>query len=240
MIFQQAYTGAPMEGRRRRLLAGTGELTIYSARDQAPHEVRMFCSRLAGHPRYRVRVIMRGTPVAGSARRSSSSATRWPDAGRRQAGACRSSGGPGPAARTCSPRASPAIEHGDVRHRLRRRGHDPGRRDRLRVRLRRLSSPWPLGSAVIVGVLFPGPYRVPGRASRPRRCTRTGRPVALPRPLAVQSLARGVVAIWIAGGSVYDALVGYAAKVHGSVLAMRDERARDTYRGLDVEFEFFG
>jgi predicted nucleic acid-binding protein len=44
----------------------------------------------------------------------------------------------------------------------------------------------------------------------------------------------------IAGGSVYDALVGYTAKVHGLVLATRDERARDTYRGLDVEFEFFG
>jgi predicted nucleic acid-binding protein len=44
----------------------------------------------------------------------------------------------------------------------------------------------------------------------------------------------------IAGGSVYDALVGYAARVHGLVLATRDERARDIYRGLDVEFEFFG
>lgn len=45
--------------------------------------------------------------------------------------------------------------------------------------------------------------------------------------------------VGIAGGSVYDALVGYTAKVHGFVLATRDERARDTYRGLDVEFEFF-
>lgn len=42
----------------------------------------------------------------------------------------------------------------------------------------------------------------------------------------------------IAGGSVYDALVGYAAKVHGVVLATRDDRARDTYRSLDVDFEF--
>jgi predicted nucleic acid-binding protein len=37
-----------------------------------------------------------------------------------------------------------------------------------------------------------------------------------------------------------DALVGYAAKVHGLVLATRDERARDTCHGLNVEFEFFG
>jgi predicted nucleic acid-binding protein len=42
----------------------------------------------------------------------------------------------------------------------------------------------------------------------------------------------------IAGGSVYDALVGYTAKAHGLVLATRDERARTTYRGLDIEFEF--
>jgi len=44
----------------------------------------------------------------------------------------------------------------------------------------------------------------------------------------------------LAGGSVHDALVGYAAKAHGFVLATRDERARDTYRGLDVEFQFVG
>lgn len=43
----------------------------------------------------------------------------------------------------------------------------------------------------------------------------------------------------IAGGSVYDALVGYAAKAHGAVLAACDARARDTYRNLDVAFEFF-
>jgi predicted nucleic acid-binding protein len=39
----------------------------------------------------------------------------------------------------------------------------------------------------------------------------------------------------IAGGSVYDALVGYAAAVHGRPLLTRDRRALDTYRALDVE-----
>jgi toxin FitB len=57
---------------------------------------------------------------------------------------------------------------------------------------------------------------------------------------AAADLLSSLAPAGIAGGSVYDALVGYAAKVHGLVLATRDERARDTYRGLDLEFEFFG
>jgi len=41
----------------------------------------------------------------------------------------------------------------------------------------------------------------------------------------------------IAGGAVYDALVGAAAAHHGMRLATRDRRALDTYRALDVELE---
>jgi predicted nucleic acid-binding protein len=57
---------------------------------------------------------------------------------------------------------------------------------------------------------------------------------------AATELLSSLASSGIAGGSVYDALVGYTAKVHGLVLATSDERARDTYRGLDVEFEVFG
>ena len=39
----------------------------------------------------------------------------------------------------------------------------------------------------------------------------------------------------IAGGSVYDALVGAAAVEHGLPLATRDRRALDTYRALEVD-----
>jgi predicted nucleic acid-binding protein len=39
----------------------------------------------------------------------------------------------------------------------------------------------------------------------------------------------------IAGGSVYDALVGAAAREHGVPLATHDRRALDTYRVLGVE-----
>ncbi len=41
----------------------------------------------------------------------------------------------------------------------------------------------------------------------------------------------------IAGGAVYDALVGAAAREHDLVLATRDRRALDTYRALDVRLE---
>ncbi len=41
----------------------------------------------------------------------------------------------------------------------------------------------------------------------------------------------------IAGGSVYDALVGAAAAEHGITLASRDRRALDTYRALNVRVE---
>jgi predicted nucleic acid-binding protein len=44
-------------------------------------------------------------------------------------------------------------------------------------------------------------------------------------------------ALGIAGGAVYDALVGAVAREHGLALATRDERALETYRALDVRVE---
>jgi predicted nucleic acid-binding protein len=41
----------------------------------------------------------------------------------------------------------------------------------------------------------------------------------------------------IAGGAVYDALVGAAAAEHRVTLVTRDRRALDTYRALEVEVE---
>ncbi len=41
----------------------------------------------------------------------------------------------------------------------------------------------------------------------------------------------------IAGGAVYDALVGAVAIEFGAVLATRDRRAIDTYRALEVRVE---
>jgi predicted nucleic acid-binding protein len=41
----------------------------------------------------------------------------------------------------------------------------------------------------------------------------------------------------VSGGSIYDALVGAAAREHGLALATRDRRASETYRALEVSFE---
>jgi predicted nucleic acid-binding protein len=51
---------------------------------------------------------------------------------------------------------------------------------------------------------------------------------------AATALLADLVSTDIAGGAVYDALVGACANEHGLTLATRDRRALETYRGLDV------
>ena len=46
-----------------------------------------------------------------------------------------------------------------------------------------------------------------------------------------------LASLGIAGGAVYDALVGAAAAEHAITLATRDRRAAETYRALDIDFE---
>ena len=50
-------------------------------------------------------------------------------------------------------------------------------------------------------------------------------------------LLRRLAGLGIAGGAVYDALVGATAVAHRLPLATRDRRAADVYRTLDVEVE---
>src|SRR3546814_263268 len=61
-IYQQAYAAVPLEtrGMVAEWSPASDELTIWAA-TQAPHEVRLFCSRLLALPEHRVRVIMRDT-----------------------------------------------------------------------------------------------------------------------------------------------------------------------------------
>ncbi len=54
---------------------------------------------------------------------------------------------------------------------------------------------------------------------------------------AAGSLLARLETIEIAGGAVYDALVGAVANEHGLPLATRDRRALETYRALDVRVE---
>lgn len=55
---------------------------------------------------------------------------------------------------------------------------------------------------------------------------------------AASALFEGLASHGIAGGSVYDALVGAVAVEHDCILATRDRRALDTYRSLSVRVEF--
>ena len=56
-------------------------------------------------------------------------------------------------------------------------------------------------------------------------------------PRAAASLLGELHALGIAGGAVYDALVGATANEHGLALATRDRRALETYRALEVRVE---
>ena len=57
---------------------------------------------------------------------------------------------------------------------------------------------------------------------------------------ATDELLRALPSYAVAGGSVYDALVGAAAKEHGITLCTRDRRAVDTYRALGVDHHVIG
>lgn len=57
-------------------------------------------------------------------------------------------------------------------------------------------------------------------------------------PKAAARLLTELHALGIAGGAVYDALVGASAREHGMTLVTHDRRAVDTYRALDVRLEF--
>ncbi len=57
-------------------------------------------------------------------------------------------------------------------------------------------------------------------------------------PEASTSLRGELAELRIAGGSVYDALVGRAAATNARTLLTRDRRAERTYRALDMAYEF--
>ncbi len=185
-IFQQRYAAVPMEGRGLIVDCSgpTGELTIYSA-TQSPHEVRLFCSRLLGIPEHRIRVIMRDTgggfgqkimvqrdemclmlaaPKLGAP-------VKWVEDRRDNllaAGASRH-------------------EHADVAMAFDGDGAIQAARIDFVSDCGAYPTPWPVTTAAVVGVLFPGPYRVP-RASFTAKSiyTNTVGPRRVPRSVAVR------------------------------------------------------
>jgi predicted nucleic acid-binding protein len=54
---------------------------------------------------------------------------------------------------------------------------------------------------------------------------------------AAAKLLEELSSLGIAGGAVYDALVGSCAREHGLSLATRDRRALEVYRALDVSVQ---
>jgi aerobic carbon-monoxide dehydrogenase large subunit len=167
-IAQQAYVPVPMEGRGLVVDASptTGEVTIYSA-TQAPHEVRMFCARLLGIPEHRVRVVMRDTGGAFGqkimvqrdemclmlAGRKLGVPVKWVEDRRENLTAAGQS----------------RHEHADVKMAFDADGAISAARIDFVSDCGAYPTPWPVATASVVGVLFPGPYRVPKAAF----CTKT-------------------------------------------------------------------
>jgi carbon-monoxide dehydrogenase large subunit len=192
-ISQHAHVPAPLEGRGLIVdfSTATGEVTIYAA-TQAPHEVRMFCARLLGIPEHRIRVIMRDTgggfgqkilvqrdemcimlaaPKVGVP-------LKWVEDRRENllaAGKSRQEHGTATMAFDAGGRITAA--HIDF---VQDCGAYP--------------SPWPVFVAAAVGVLFPGPYRIPraGFSAKTLYTNTVGR-AAYRGPWQFESLAREVL-----------------------------------------------
>jgi predicted nucleic acid-binding protein len=83
---------------------------------------------------------------------------------------------------------------------------------------------------------LPGDLRLaPGDAAR-LLSSRFAAPLPLD-PSDADHLPEVLASFGIAGGAVYDAIVGLAAAKNGCVLATRDARAKITYEAVGVEIE---
>ncbi len=162
-IVQQAYAAVPMECRGIVVdySPTTGELTIYAG-TQSPHEVRMFCSRLLGMPEHLIRVVMRDTGGGFGQKimvqrdemclmlvaRKVGLPVKWIEDRRENLLAAGQSRHEQAAAKLAFD-ADGLIQAAQIDF-----VSDCGA----------YPTPWPVGTASVVGAMFPGPYRVP-RAS---------------------------------------------------------------------------
>ncbi len=192
-IHQQAYTAVPMEGRGLVVdyTRASGELTIYAA-TQSPHEVRLFCSRLLGIPEHRVRVVMRDTGGGFGqkvmvlredmclmlAAREVGAPVKWIEDRRENLIAAGQS----------------RHEHAAVAMAFDANGAIEGAHIDFVADCGAYPTPWPAGPAAAVGLLFPGPYRVPraGFATKTIYTNTVGR-TAYRGPWQFETLAREVL-----------------------------------------------
>jgi aerobic carbon-monoxide dehydrogenase large subunit len=192
-VYQHAYAAVPMEGRGLVVdySASTGDLTIYSA-TQAPHEVRLFCSRLLGLPEHRIRVVMRDT---GGAFGQKIMVQRDE--------MCLMLAGPqvGAPVKWVEDRRENLMAAGQSRHEhaaVKMAFDAEGAIQAAQIDFISDSgaypTPWPVGTAAVVGALFPGPYRVPKAAFTARTMyTNTVGRSAYRGPWQFESLAREVL-----------------------------------------------
>jgi aerobic carbon-monoxide dehydrogenase large subunit len=192
-IYQHASAAAPLEGRGLIVdyAGATGDVTIYAA-TQAPHEVRLFCSRLLGIPEHRVRVIMRDTG-GGFGQKVMVQRDEM----------CVMLAAPkvGAPLRWVEDRSENLLaagksrqEHGDARVAFAGDGTIQGAYIDFVQDCGAYPTPWPVGTAAAVGMLFPGPYRVPraGFTSKAVYTNTVGRS-AYRGPWQFETLAREVL-----------------------------------------------
>jgi carbon-monoxide dehydrogenase large subunit len=190
-IFQQAYAPVPMETRGMVAEWSGEELTVWAA-TQSPHEVRMFLARLLGIGEHQVRVLMRDTGggfgqkvaplredmcVALAAMRLPVP-VKWIEDRRENLLAAGMS----------------RHEHGDCRMGFDGEGRIVAAYIDHVQDIGAYPTPWPVGTAAAVGMLFPGPYRVPTAAFRTTSVfSNTSGRAAYRGPWQFESLAREVL-----------------------------------------------
>jgi carbon-monoxide dehydrogenase large subunit len=192
-IYQQACAPAPMEGRALIVDSSgpAGDLTIYAA-TQAPHEVRLFCSRLLGLPEHRIRVVMRDTG-GGFGQKVLVQRDEM----------CLMLAGPkvGAPLKWVEDRRENLLAAGKSRHEhatVKMAFDADGAIQAAYIDFvsdcGAYPTPWPIGPAAAVGMLFPGPYRVPraGFATKTIYTNTVGR-TAYRGPWQFESLAREVL-----------------------------------------------
>jgi carbon-monoxide dehydrogenase large subunit len=192
-IYQQACAAVPMEGRGLVVdyARATGDLTIYAA-TQSPHEVRLFCSRLLGMPEHRIRVVMRDTGGGFGqkimvqrdemclmlAAPKVDAPVKWVEERRENLLAAGQS----------------RHEHGTVKMAFDADGAIQAAHIDFVSDCGAYPTPWPVGPAAAVGMLFPGPYRVPraGFTTKTVYTNTVGR-TAYRGPWQFETLAREVL-----------------------------------------------
>jgi carbon-monoxide dehydrogenase large subunit len=192
-IEQQAVTPAPIEARGLVVdhSSSTGELTIYAS-TQTPHEVRLFCSRLLGLPEHHIRVVTRDTGggfgqkvmvqrdemVLMLAAGKAGAPLKWVEDRRENLLAAGKS----------------RQERADVKMAFAADGAIQAAYIDFLQDCGAYPTPWPVPTAASVGMLFPGPYRVP-RAGFAVRAVYTHTVGRMPYrgPWQFESLAREVL-----------------------------------------------